>query len=194
MNVIKSVLLFLLVTQIYAVATPGFGTAEYILVIGASGLGSQYINNASHPNINTLMTSGSYSLQARDTLPADSKPNWSAVLSGGGVEETGVDSDDWYNTRNCINYGVVDEKCLLCETCSIVVPIAQDLFNSNPSVYNTTINVIEKVLHKVCDTLSFPLKATCNTAVDLFTEKIFNAILLNQTSIALCDEIEACRE
>ena len=111
-----------------------------------------------------------------------------------GVEETGVDSDAWYHARNCINYGVVDEKCLLCETCSIVVPIAQDLFDSNPSLYNTTINVIEKLLHKVCDTLSFPLKATCNTAVDLFTEKIFDAILLNQTSIALCDEIQACRE
>lgn len=84
MNVIKSVLLFALITQIYAVATPGFGTAQYVLVIGASGLGSQYFNNVSHPNINTLMTSGASSLQARDTLPTESKPNWAAVLSGGG--------------------------------------------------------------------------------------------------------------
>ena len=81
---IKFVVLVVLVTQIYAISTPGFGTAKYIAVIGASGLGSQYFNSASHPNINNLITGGASSLQARDTLPTDSKPNWAAVLSGGG--------------------------------------------------------------------------------------------------------------
>jgi len=172
---------------------PGYNSASYVLIIGIDGLSSYYFNSSSvHPNLDKLVSTGASSSTARVSLPSQSKPNWEAVIASGGPEETGVDSDEWYHIKTCVNYGVVDSKCLECEACSILVPSVQLLFKKNPSLYNATINEIETLLHDVCDQLKFPLKTTCNTVVNLFGEKIITAFL-NQTSTQICEEVRLCR-
>lgn len=110
-----------------------------------------------------------------------------------GPEETGVDSDDWYHLKTCENYDVLNTKCLECGACSVLVPIAQRVFEKDPSLYNETISVIESALHDICDQLKFPLKTTCNTVVNLFAEEIINALLLQQPASQICEEIQLCR-
>jgi len=188
-----SLVLFCLVI-VSSCAPVGYGSAKYVLMVGIDGLGSNYFNSSSvHPNLDSLILSGSSSMIARNNFPTDSKPNWAAVLSGAGPEETGVDSNSWYYLPNCINYGVIDPRCVACETCDLLVPLVQLAFENDETLYNATIDVIEAVLHDICNQLSFPLKATCNTFVDLFVQQIFNSVVLNQTVAEICDELHACR-
>lgn len=173
---------------------PGYQSASHVLVIGISGLGSNYFNNASkHPTLDALVGNGTSSFTARAALPTQSKPNWATVLSSGGPEETGVDSDDWYHEGHCENYQVTDTRCLECLACSTVIPIVQDLFKNNPSFRNESETVIKELLHDACDTLKFPLKTTCNTAVNLFADKIIDYLMYNLTATQICQKVQLCR-
>ncbi|PZX55449.1 type I phosphodiesterase/nucleotide pyrophosphatase [Algoriphagus ratkowskyi] len=58
--------------------------AKHVILIGFDGLGSYAIPKATMPNLNKLMESGSYSMEARTVLPSSSAVNWASMLMGAG--------------------------------------------------------------------------------------------------------------
>ncbi|MEI2422206.1 alkaline phosphatase family protein, partial [Arthrospira platensis SPKY2] len=47
------------------------------------------------PNIDRLLNNGSHTLQARSVRPTSSSSNWTSMITGAGVEQHGVTSNDW---------------------------------------------------------------------------------------------------
>lgn len=64
---------------------------------------------------------------------------------------------------------------------------------NDPRLGNATEEAVEDALHSFCDTLKFPLKNICNTAVDLFAADIFEAVVLGQSTESICLELGLCR-
>lgn len=79
----------------------GFGSAKHAIIIGLDGLGSLYLENATSflPNIASFFAEGSTTLRGRCQMPAWSAPNWAAVITGMGPEESGVRYNTWTPPR-----------------------------------------------------------------------------------------------
>jgi len=71
--------------------------AKHVLVIGCDGFGGMYMENATSflPNLRHLITTGAYSFRVRDQMPSISAPNWGAIITGMGPEESGIPNNDW---------------------------------------------------------------------------------------------------
>ena len=61
------------------------------------------------PNMAKFFKSGVVTTRARDQMPAESGPNWTAILTGQGPEESGVANNDWVPTDDDPPSSVVDE-------------------------------------------------------------------------------------
>lgn len=98
-----------------AAETPcGYGTAEYVLIIGVDGLGGVHLRNATktRPGFRSFFNQGSFTTTARSHNPSLSGPNWGTIVTGMRPEETGITSNYWKtkNSRrkkpNSLNYVV----------------------------------------------------------------------------------------
>ncbi|MFT4018003.1 MAG: alkaline phosphatase family protein [Agriterribacter sp.] len=66
-----------------------------VIIIGLDGFGSEGFNGSKHPNLDQLLTEGTYSLTTRPVMPSVTLPNWTSHLTGSGPEEHGVTGNDW---------------------------------------------------------------------------------------------------
>lgn len=68
---------------------------QRVVVIGLDGFGTEGFKGSRHPNIDTLLAEGTYSLTTRPVMPSVTMPNWTSHLTGSGPEEHGVTYNDW---------------------------------------------------------------------------------------------------
>nr|WKN36057.1 alkaline phosphatase [Tunicatimonas sp. TK19036] len=98
---IRSILQFLLfsLTILFLITNTSFAQSpaniQHVLVIGVDGLSPEGIRNAPTPTLDSLMTQGAYSMQARAVMPSSSSPNWASMIMGATPEEHTVTSNDW---------------------------------------------------------------------------------------------------
>lgn len=59
---------------------------KHVILIGSDGLGAYAFDKAEIPNIQKMMSEGSYSLKARAVLPSSSAVNWASMIMGSGSE------------------------------------------------------------------------------------------------------------
>ncbi len=57
---------------------------KHVVLIGFDGLGAYAFDSAKVPNLRTMMSEGSWSLNARSVLPSSSAVNWASMLMGAG--------------------------------------------------------------------------------------------------------------
>jgi len=62
---------------------------KHVVLIGCDGFGAYALPAAEMPELKKLMTTGSWSLQARCVLPSSSAVNWASMLMGAGPSVTG---------------------------------------------------------------------------------------------------------
>lgn len=74
-----------------------------VLIIGIDGCMPAGITAANTPNLDALMTNGTYSLKARNTGTTISGPSWSAMLTGVWEEKHGV-TDNSFDGSNYAEY------------------------------------------------------------------------------------------
>ncbi len=80
--------------------TPEFKpkSVKHVVVIGIDGMSVGGLMEANTPNFDQYIAEGAYSFNTRNVMPTSSGPNWTAMLTGSGVAQTGVTSNDWrYN-------------------------------------------------------------------------------------------------
>jgi predicted AlkP superfamily pyrophosphatase or phosphodiesterase len=65
------------------------------IVIGVDGMSPDGILNSITPNMDRLMTLGSYSLTASAILPTSSSPNWASMIMGSPPAVHGIESNRW---------------------------------------------------------------------------------------------------
>ncbi len=74
-----------------------------VVLIGIDGLGSVGLNAAlkagKAPNIQRLVSRGSWSPAARAVIPTVSSPNWATILMGAGPERHGITSNEWERNK-----------------------------------------------------------------------------------------------
>jgi predicted AlkP superfamily pyrophosphatase or phosphodiesterase len=68
---------------------------DHVVIVGIDGMGGTGIENSPTPTLDSLMQSGSYTLNARGVLPTSSSPNWASMIMGAGPEQHGITSNDW---------------------------------------------------------------------------------------------------
>lgn len=68
---------------------------SYVFLIGIDGLTAEGLRQAPSPNIDSIIRQGVISWNTRCVMPSLSAPNWAAILSGAGPEQTGVTGNDW---------------------------------------------------------------------------------------------------
>lgn len=68
---------------------------SYVLLIGIDGMTAEGLRQASTPHIDSIIRQGVISWNTRCVMPSVSAPNWAAILSGAGPEQTGVTDNDW---------------------------------------------------------------------------------------------------
>ncbi len=68
---------------------------DHVVIVGIDGMGGTSIENSPTPTLDSLMQSGSYTLNARGVLPTSSSPNWASMIMGAGPEQHGITSNDW---------------------------------------------------------------------------------------------------
>ncbi|HPW17343.1 MAG TPA: alkaline phosphatase family protein [Candidatus Aminicenantes bacterium] len=66
-----------------------------VVFIALDGISVEGLQAAGTPNIDALMTSGSFSLRTRVVMPSVTLPNWTSHLTGSGPEQHGVTDNDW---------------------------------------------------------------------------------------------------
>ena len=71
---------------------------EHVVIIGIDGMSVGGLEQSITPNIDEYIKNGAWSFNARNVLPTSSSPNWGTMLTGSGVAQTGITSNDWrYN-------------------------------------------------------------------------------------------------
>lgn len=68
---------------------------SYVVLIGIDGLMTDGLKKSYVPNIDTIIRQGCVSYTTRSVMPSLSCPNWAAILSGAGPEQTGVTDNNW---------------------------------------------------------------------------------------------------
>lgn len=68
---------------------------KHVVIIGIDGMSVGGLQEASTPHFDEYIKNGAYSFNARNVLPTSSSPNWETMLTGSGVAQTGVTSNDW---------------------------------------------------------------------------------------------------
>jgi len=66
-----------------------------VILIGIDGMMGEALRKAYVPNIDSIKQQGVISWNTRCVMPSLSAPNWAAILSGAGPEQTGVTDNDW---------------------------------------------------------------------------------------------------
>eukprot|EP00999_Lentomonas_sp_LEN2_P002370 NODE_377_length_1569_cov_119.001387_g345_i0.p1 GENE.NODE_377_length_1569_cov_119.001387_g345_i0~~NODE_377_length_1569_cov_119.001387_g345_i0.p1 ORF type:complete len:498 (-),score=94.57 NODE_377_length_1569_cov_119.001387_g345_i0:20-1513(-) len=70
--------------------------ADHVLIIGIDGLaGSTYYPYGDTPNLEALMSNGSYTLDAQNILDCASSQNWMTMIAGAGPDQHGVYNNGW---------------------------------------------------------------------------------------------------
>ncbi len=68
---------------------------QHVVVIGIDGMSVGGLVESHTPNFDEYIKNGSWTFHARNVLPTSSSPNWATMLTGSGVAQTGVTSNDW---------------------------------------------------------------------------------------------------
>jgi hypothetical protein len=68
---------------------------SHVIVIGIDGMSVGGLIESETPNFDDYIKSGAHSFHVRNVMPTSSSPNWSAMLTGSGVVQTGITSNDW---------------------------------------------------------------------------------------------------
>ncbi len=68
---------------------------SYVVLIGIDGMMGDALKKTYVPNIDSIKRQGVISWNTRCVMPSVSAPNWAAILSGAGPEQTGVTDNDW---------------------------------------------------------------------------------------------------
>jgi predicted AlkP superfamily pyrophosphatase or phosphodiesterase len=66
-----------------------------VVVIGLDGLSPNGIQQAQTPVLDSLMKSGSYSMNAKAVYPSSSSPNWASMITGTSPAHHEIWSNDW---------------------------------------------------------------------------------------------------
>ncbi|SEW32455.1 alkaline phosphatase family protein [Chitinophaga arvensicola] len=67
----------------------------HVVVIGIDGLSPDGIRKANTPVMHRMIDSGAVKWNVRTVLPSSSSPNWASMIMGAGVEQHGVQDNDW---------------------------------------------------------------------------------------------------
>ncbi len=70
-------------------------TPSHVILIGIDGMLGEGLRASKTPAIDSLAKAGCISWKTRSVMPSVSAPNWSAILSGAGPEQTGVTNNAW---------------------------------------------------------------------------------------------------
>ena len=69
--------------------------AKRVVMISLDGICVDGFKEAKTPNLDTLMKTGSFTLDARVVMPSVTLPNWTSHLTGSGPEQHGVFNNNW---------------------------------------------------------------------------------------------------
>jgi predicted AlkP superfamily pyrophosphatase or phosphodiesterase len=174
----------------------GYGSAKRVVFIGLDGLGAEYVAAMQSGIFRDLMLVGSSTVSARANYPTMSMPNWAALITGSGPEETGVWSNEWSdryvtNPLACGNYGIMDTNCLQCSICKSVAPTLQNRVRGG-----ATKNDLITWASTICATiLQDAAKAQCNNYVALAQSGAFDGLLqsvIKFLNADTSDPLDAC--
>lgn len=73
----------------------GASQAKHLVIVGIDGLGSPGFVEAATPELDRLVSEGSFKSHARSVLASKSMPNWAAHLMGASPAQTGALDNDW---------------------------------------------------------------------------------------------------
>lgn len=82
----------------------------YVVVIGIDGMSPAGLRQAKTPYIDSLIKKGSHTMKARCVRPTSSSSNWASMISGAGVEQHGVTSNDWERDHFDIHPAVIGQE------------------------------------------------------------------------------------
>lgn len=68
---------------------------HHVIVIGVDGLSPDGIQRAKTPLLDSMISKGASTFNARAVLPTSSSSNWASMLLGAGTEQHGVTSNGW---------------------------------------------------------------------------------------------------
>jgi hypothetical protein len=68
---------------------------QHVVIIGVDGMSVAGVAESKTPNFDEFMKTGAWSMHTRNVIPTSSSPNWEAMLTGSGVAQTGVTSNNW---------------------------------------------------------------------------------------------------
>ena len=80
---------------------------KHVILIGSDGFGAYAFKNASVPVLRSMMSEGSWTLNARTVLPSSSAPNWASMVMGVGPELHGYTT--WGSKAPDLPARVLDE-------------------------------------------------------------------------------------
>ncbi|WP_346238118.1 alkaline phosphatase family protein [Niabella insulamsoli] len=86
------------------------GAQQRVVIIGLDGYSSEGFKKISHPNLDRLLSEGTYTLTNRPVMPSVTLPNWTSHLSGAGPEEHGVTGNDWTLQKHALEPIDKDEE------------------------------------------------------------------------------------
>ena len=99
----------------------------HVIILGIDGMSPQGMMKASTPNIDRLIENGSFTLQARSVRPTSSSSNWTSMITGSGVEQHGVTSNNWERDEFSIYPAAVGAENIFPTMFSVI-------HNHNPSL------------------------------------------------------------
>lgn len=71
------------------------GKAKRVVMISLDGICVDGFLKAATPNLDSILESGTYSLETRVVMPSVTLPNWTSHLTGSGPEQHGVVNNEW---------------------------------------------------------------------------------------------------
>jgi predicted AlkP superfamily pyrophosphatase or phosphodiesterase len=95
----KSILSF---TLLLCIATSYSQKIKHVIVLGIDGCDIQGLTLAHKPNIDSLVTNGSWTYEAKAQMPTVSSPNWASLINGVPPKVNGVFGNEWerYNVKD----------------------------------------------------------------------------------------------
>lgn len=143
---------------------------QRVVIIGLDGFGSEGFKAAKHPNLDQLLSEGTYSLTTRSVMPSVTLPNWTSHLTGSGPEEHGVTGNDWKVDAHALD--AIDKDADGYYP-SIFKVLKEKIPNAKTAYYYNWADLINSINKKYLDEISFEH----NDKYDSNYHKAFNFIV-----------------
>ena len=68
---------------------------RHVVILGIDGLGGAFVEEADMPNLDALMSEGTWTLTMQNALPTSSSTNWMSMIGGTSPDQHGVLNNGW---------------------------------------------------------------------------------------------------